>query len=100
MDGWKGPWHCRECRQHLREQGVRDVTLDRVLMKYRVDGVLPGDKAEWKRLKRAAGFLHIDERGNLWATDAVTQVKRYIPPIADREAIVTDALRTMGFPNG
>ena len=84
----------------MREQGVRDVTLDRVLMKYLVDGVLPGDKAEWKRLKRAAGFLHIDEHGNLWATDAVTQVKCYIPLIADREAIVMDALRTMGFPNG
>ena len=69
-------------------------------MKYLMDGVLPSDKAGWKRLKRAAGFLHIYERGNLWATDAVTQVKRYIPPIADRNAIVTDALCSMGFPNG
>ena len=74
--------------------------MDRVLIKYLVDGVLPDDKAEWKRLKRATGCLHVDERGSLWATDEVTQVKRYIPPIADREAIVTDALRAMGFPNG
>ena len=65
-----------------------------------MDGVLPGNKAEWKWLKSAAGFLHIDERGNLWATDEVTQVKHYIPPIVDREAIVPDALHAMGFPNG
>ena len=73
--------------------------MDRVLIKYLVDGVLPGDKVEWKWLKRAAAFLHIGEHGSLWATDEVTQVKRYIPPIADRKVIVTDALRTMGFPN-
>ena len=65
-----------------------------------MDGVLLGDKAEWKWLKRAAGFLHVDERGNLWAMDEVTQVKRYIAPIADHEAIVTDALHTMGFLKG
>ena len=65
-----------------------------------MDGVLPGDKAEWKWLKCATGFLHIDERGNLWATNEVTQVERYIPPIADHEAIVTDALHAMGIPNG
>ena len=99
-EGWKGPWHCRECKQHLHEQGIRDVTLDRVLIKYLVDGVLPGDKVEWKRLKCAAGFLHIDECGSLWAMDEVTQVKRYIAPIADHEAIVTDALHTMGFLKG
>ena len=98
-DGWKGPYHCRECKQHLRKQGIRDVTLDCVLIKYLVDSVLSGDKAEWK-LKCSAGFLRIDERGNLWATDEVTQVKRFIAPIADHKAIVADTLCATGFPHG
>ena len=62
--------------------------------------MVPGNKAEWKWLKCATGFLHIDEHGSLWATDEVTQVKHYIPPIVGCEAIVMDALRAMGFPNG
>ena len=99
-EGWKGPWHCREYKQHLHKQGVRDVTLDSVLIKYLVYGVLPGNKAKWKRLKHATGFLHIDEHSNLWATDEVTQIKRYTPPIADHEVIVMDALQSIGFPNG
>lgn len=79
--------------------------LVRVLIKCLVDSQLLGvyqafNKAEWKQLKHAASFLHIEECDNLWVSDEVTQVKRYIPPITDCEAIVMDALRAMGFLKG
>ena len=69
-------------------------------MQHLEDGQLPEDKAEALRVRRAAEFLRLDERGKLWAKHPATQVERYIPPICEREGLVSGVLKALGYPNG
>ena len=79
---------------------MRDVTLDVPLMKYLVMKVVPSEKVDKLRVKRASRFLWVDERGVLWMKHPETGVERYIPPICEREDLIKEALKAMGFPHG
>ena len=79
---------------------MRDVTLDVPLMKYLVMKEVPSEKAEELSVKRASRFLRVDERGVLWAKHPETGVECYILPICEREDLIKEALKAMGFPNG
>ena len=68
-------------------------------MKYLVRKEVPPEKGDELRVKRAAKFLRVDERGVLWAKHPGTGVDCYIPPICEREALIKEALKAMGFPN-
>ena len=68
-------------------------------MKYLVMKVVPSEKADKLRVKRASRFLWVDERGVLWTKHPETGVECYIPPICEREDLIKEALKAMGFPN-
>lgn len=74
--------------------------MDVPLMKFLVMKEVPPEKADELRVKRASSFLRVDERGVLWARHPDTGVERYIPPICEREDLIKEALKAMGFPNG
>ena len=57
-----GPWHCAHCRRSLAEAGVRDITLDGLLLEYVATG-WPLSKAAYLRVLRAAAWLHMDMKG-------------------------------------
>ena len=69
-------------------------------MRYLVVGEVPTTKVDELRVKRAARFLRVDERGVLWAKHPKTGVECYIPPICEREDLIKEALKAMGYPNG
>ena len=94
------PWHCRQCLHYLKSSGVRDLTLDRTLMKYLVSKVLPPSVEDHRRVKRAARFMYLDAAGKLWVKHPKTGVSLYVPPICKRASIVRDAMKQLGFPNG
>ena len=79
---------------------MRDVTLDKVLMKFLVRGEVPFKRADKLRVKRAAKFLRVDDRGVLCAKHPGMGVDRYIPPVCKWEDHIKEALKGMGFPNG
>ena len=61
---------------------------------------MPPEKTDKLRVKRALKFLHVDAHGVLWAKHPETGVERYIPPICEREDLIKEALKVLGFPNG
>ena len=69
-------------------------------MKYLVRREVPSERADKLRVKSALRFLWVDERGVLWAKHPETGVQCYIPPICEREDLIKEALKAMGFPNG
>ena len=69
-------------------------------MQHLENGKLPEDKAEELRVRRAAKFLRLDERGKLWAKHPTTQVDQYVPLICEWEGLVSGALKALGYPNG
>ena len=78
---------------------MRDITLDAVLMKYLVSGEILSERADKLRVKRAANFLYVDEKGVLWAKHPGTEVDCFIPPICEREELIKEAFRAMGLLN-
>ena len=69
-------------------------------MKYLVMKEVPSENVDKLGVKRASRFLWVDERGVLWAKHPETGVERYIPAICEREDLIKEALKAMGFPNG
>ena len=76
-----------------------DVKLDVPLMQHLEKSKLPEDKADALRVRRAAEFLRLDERGKLWAKHPTTQVEQYVPSICERKGLVSSALKALGYPN-
>ena len=61
---------------------------------------MPSEKADKLRVKRASKLLHVDKSGVLGVKHPETGVERYIPPICEREDLIKEALKALGFPNG
>ena len=44
--------------------------------------------------------MRLDREGKLWITNPSTGVSLLVPPMYQREGIIKEALKQLGFPNG
>ena len=54
------PFYCPECRYDYERASITDVTLDRPLMAYLFDGVIPYSPAILERCARTSRWLTVD----------------------------------------
>lgn len=64
----RGPWHCRSCQRSFRDQGLRDITLDELLLWHLATGELPEDEDAARRVLRASQWVRLDDRGVVWVS--------------------------------
>ena len=68
-------------------------------MTYLGGRALPLDRDERQRVLHAAKFIEMRDR-RVWIHDPRTGTKCEIPPMREREDIVRQALKGLGFPHG
>ena len=94
------PWHCSLCRQHAKNEGIRDITLDTHVINYLAAKHLPEDPASYPHIIKAATKLFLDPQGALWANYATRRPTRRIPPIGERCTLVEEAMSNLLYPSG
>ena len=77
------PFYCNECLQRFEDEAVRDVTLDKPLMEYVFNGVIPKEVEIRERCKCTKGWLKYNEFGDLVVCE-VDGRKREFPLIRDQ----------------
>ena len=79
--------------------GTRDILLDEQLMTYLGGGALPLDRDKKQRVLHAANFVEMRNR-RVWIHNPRTGTKREVPPMHEREEIIRQTLKALGFPHG
>ena len=79
----RGPYYCAPCYEGLKLKGSRDLTLDRELMDYIYEGVIPDSIDSRERCERASRWLSTNEYGDLIIKENTGQV-REVPVVGKR----------------
>ena len=69
MKLYPGPWHCKVCLRVHKIRGTRDITLDKLLIRYLAVGEKPHTHAQLTRVLRAAEYVKITEDDRMWMID-------------------------------
>ena len=79
-------WYCPTCVLHIKEQNIRDLTLDEELLDYLEKGTPPSEE-EYERIIRASTFLKFED-GILWICRDGKWLM--VPTIAQRRELVEE----------
>ena len=82
-----GPFYCSACKDRYRKEGRRDVTLDEEAMSYLYRGVTPEDPDVRTRCRKIAGWLKVNEWGELMVHEPDGR-QRETPTIGRRPGIL------------
>ena len=78
----RGPYYCADCLAEYESRGIVDITLDRPLMAYLYDGIIPTSPAELEMCARTSRWLKVDLMGDLVMTQ-VDGRQRVVPLIGE-----------------
>ncbi len=78
---------------------LRDVTLDRALLRFVISGEVPHDALEEARVKRAATYYSVDDRKRIWVLGVNGGWLR-VPWMKDRADLVRETHEEAGLCSG
>ena len=95
----KAPYYCIACRVRYKKEGILDAILQRDLIDYLYEGVVPDDAAAAERCRRTAIWMKVSEFGDLYVQE-VSGRRRIIPLIGERLQVLADLHAQMCYCSG